>query len=402
MHAYAAEDPLFLAMNARGQRETDGELGDLCVGCHAPVAVALGETSDGLNLDELDAPLKGVTCFACHQAASVGELHNNGLRLALDNTMRGGISDPQSNTVHDSAWSPLHDRDNPRSSDMCGSCHDVVLPTGIHLERTYLQWSETLYADPDSFARLSCAACHLPGYDGVAVPGGKERRLHDHSMPGVDIALTPFPETTAQRAAVQDELDTALLGQLCASVLPEGTQVLAALDNVAAGHAFPSGAAHDRRLWVELKGFLDGEEVWAVADFADDEIVPPPGVADSSVWQFRDVAHKANDDIAHMFWEVERLEEYTIPGPLTLDPSNPDYAQTHATNIWLVPQEVDRITMRARMRPVGLDVVDDLIASGDLDPAIRDVMPVFDLGATVLEWTPTTATSQYGSFTCVP
>ena len=31
MHAYASEDPLFIAMNARGQRETNGELGDFCV-----------------------------------------------------------------------------------------------------------------------------------------------------------------------------------------------------------------------------------------------------------------------------------------------------------------------------------------------------------------------------------
>ena len=39
MHAYAAEDPVFLAMNARGQRETKGALGDFCVKCHAPMAV---------------------------------------------------------------------------------------------------------------------------------------------------------------------------------------------------------------------------------------------------------------------------------------------------------------------------------------------------------------------------
>ena len=40
MHAYAAEDPVFRAMNQRGQRETGGALGDFCVKCHAPMAVA--------------------------------------------------------------------------------------------------------------------------------------------------------------------------------------------------------------------------------------------------------------------------------------------------------------------------------------------------------------------------
>ena len=31
MHAYAADDPVFLAMNQRAQRETSGALGDFCV-----------------------------------------------------------------------------------------------------------------------------------------------------------------------------------------------------------------------------------------------------------------------------------------------------------------------------------------------------------------------------------
>ena len=36
MHAYAADDPVFLAMNKLGQEETGGALGDFCVRCHAP------------------------------------------------------------------------------------------------------------------------------------------------------------------------------------------------------------------------------------------------------------------------------------------------------------------------------------------------------------------------------
>src|SRR5262245_2570979 len=36
MHAYASDDPLFVAMNARGQREAN--IGPFCVKCHAPMA----------------------------------------------------------------------------------------------------------------------------------------------------------------------------------------------------------------------------------------------------------------------------------------------------------------------------------------------------------------------------
>lgn len=63
MHAYAADDPVFLAMNARGQRETEGELGAFCVQCHAPMAVEFDLTEDGLNLDAMPQKFKGVTCY---------------------------------------------------------------------------------------------------------------------------------------------------------------------------------------------------------------------------------------------------------------------------------------------------------------------------------------------------
>src|SRR5258708_7450078 len=39
MHAYAMKDPVFIAMNKRGQEETKGALGAFCVNCHAPMAV---------------------------------------------------------------------------------------------------------------------------------------------------------------------------------------------------------------------------------------------------------------------------------------------------------------------------------------------------------------------------
>jgi hypothetical protein len=39
------------------------------------------------------------------------------------------------------------------------------------------------------------------------------------------------------------------------------------------------------------------------------------------------------------------------------------------------------------MRPIGQDVLQDLVASGDLDPAIAAQMPTFTFG-TQIEWRP--------------
>ena len=79
MHAYASDDPVFIAMNKRGQRETNGQLGLFCVNCHAPMARRLNLTTDGLNLADVPQWAKGVTCFFCHSVDSVTGEHNNPL-----------------------------------------------------------------------------------------------------------------------------------------------------------------------------------------------------------------------------------------------------------------------------------------------------------------------------------
>ena len=116
MHAYASEDPIFRAMNAQGQVETGGELGDFCVQCHAPLAVELGLTTDGSNLDEVPEHLRGIGCAYCHQVDEVAGDHNNPLRFAGDALLRGPYRDPIENRAHDSAYSSLHDRDEFESS----------------------------------------------------------------------------------------------------------------------------------------------------------------------------------------------------------------------------------------------------------------------------------------------
>src|SRR5437773_4825089 len=99
MHAYASEDPVFLAMNQRGQRETNGALGAFCVNCHAPMAVREGATKDGLNLASLSPSLKGVTCFFCHTVDAVQGTHDAQLHLSDEPIMRGAFADPVPNTA---------------------------------------------------------------------------------------------------------------------------------------------------------------------------------------------------------------------------------------------------------------------------------------------------------------
>ena len=398
MHAFAAEDPVFVAMNARGQRETKGALGTFCVKCHAPLAVRDGATKDGLDLASLPAWQRGVTCYFCHSVAEVKGSHDAQLELATDGVLRAGLADPMPTAAHASAHSSLHDREQAASSSLCGSCHDIVTPNGTHLERTYAEWQSTVFSHEQG--RLTCSQCHMEGRQGLAaeVPGAPSRRTHGHAFPGVDVALADFPEREAQRAAVQRSLDTTLQAALCVKA---GALVEVVLDNVGAGHLFPSGASQDRRAWVEVVAWAGGKRIY------ESGVVPegqsPLTKPDADLWLFRDCLLDAKGAEVHMFWEATRYDSNQLPASTTIDPADPAFYATHVKRAFPrqggasteLPTPPDRVTMRVRLQPVGLDVLDGLVASGDLDGAVLAKMPTFDLAGATLEWTAASATLKY-------
>jgi hypothetical protein len=201
-HARAAQDPLFLAMNQRGQREAG--IGDFCVKCHAPMAVRTGATTDGLNLASLPSSLQGVTCYFCHSVDAVEGTHNNPLRLASDAVMRGALPEPLATPAHGSGYSALHDRDRLESSSLCGACHDIVNDHGTHLERTFAEWQGSVFSQP--VVGNSCGQCHMDQSQELRIagagPGAMPRRLHSHLFPAVDLPLErePEPELRQRRA----------------------------------------------------------------------------------------------------------------------------------------------------------------------------------------------------------
>ncbi len=413
MHAYASRDPVFLAMNRRGNEETSGALGTFCVKCHAPMAVVDGQSANGLDLEALPSSMQGVTCYFCHNAARVTGTHDNALELdtAQPTALRAGISDPAP-SPHRAGYSSLLSGSEPDSASLCGSCHDIRLPSPpgpatpsgepVALERTFAEWQQTLFApghDALNTSGISCVGCHMPaparGAVGALVPSGpSQRRLHDHLFPGVDRAspraasLIPGANPASNEAAVQGFLDTTLrVARLCVEYPTDPgdrqrIRVLADLDNVGAGHFWPSGAAQDRRAWVDLRVLVDEHVVYASGE-------PPAGtdllaLQDPDLWLFRDRAQKADGTDAHMFWDVAQIQAGTIPGPITRVVGAPGYDATHAVrsfpkapDAWIdAPFDPERlrVELRLRVQAIGFDVLDDLVASGHLEQAERDAM----------------------------
>jgi hypothetical protein len=408
MHAYAADDPVFVAMNARMQRETGGQSKDFCVGCHAPMAVRTGATTDGMNLAQLPQHLRGVTCVFCHEASSVEGTHDNPLKLAGDGVLRGAFADPAKSSPHRAARSPLHDREDPSSSQLCGACHDVITPHGAHIERTFAEWKDSLYAKTDAkptskvgsgLGQLSCGKCHMTGRTDVAADseGVPVRTVHDHAMPAVDVAVTPWPEAADQRRRVQEFLDGSLIAKLCVLQTPAGPTADITLDNAFAGHGFPSGASHDRRAWVEVVAFRGGQVVFQSGVVPDRKAVEAVQAAeDPNMWLLRDKLFDTSGGETHLFWQAARVEPSQLPAAVTNDPLDPRFYHQVKRSYALPFPPPDRLTMRVRMRPMDFALLDDLVASGDLAPDVLDRMPTFDLASTVKEWT------KDAGFGCVP
>ncbi|MFO7561543.1 MAG: multiheme c-type cytochrome [Enhygromyxa sp.] len=416
MHAYAADDPVFVAMNARGQRETEGELGDFCVRCHAPAAVALGLTEDGLNLAELPQRHRGVTCWFCHQADGIDGTHNNPLMLAFDGLMRADVPAPLEPQVHGVARSELFSRDSLASAKMCGSCHDIVTPAGAHIERTYAEWLASFYSDarPDDPDRpqlyaLTCNDCHMRRSTGpiAEFPGVRgDRDRHSHMFVGVDVAITDFPDAelgpqlrAEQRAAIEEVRKTSLCASLCVREEPDGAELTVWLHNEAAGHSWPSGATPDRRAWVELIARdAAGEPL-----FESGVLEPNQAIAeldDPWLWLLRDRLFDAEGHETHMFWEAASYESELLPVPDTFGASG--HQATWMSRSYPLSTMPERVTMRVLLRAMGREILVDLVESGDLDPALLDAFETFEVPPASLEWTaaeatPSTGEVDYGS-----
>jgi mono/diheme cytochrome c family protein len=255
MHAYAADESGLPGHEppcpARQPRDRD-----VCVQCHAPVAVREGLTKDGLNLDELPREKTGRHLLLLPLAQKVDGTHNNPLVLATYGTLFGPFDDPDpADAAQGEVLAPLRRRRRPSPRPQCGSCHDIQNLLGAHVERTFEEWQGTLFASTP--AGQSCAGCHMPvrKWAGVDAVVGRRARVHSHAFPAVESGPHPLPgREPAERAAAGGRAGAgstpSCRGRSAWNRRPGAFELT--LDNVSAGHSWPSGATPDRRAWVEL------------------------------------------------------------------------------------------------------------------------------------------------------
>jgi nitrate/TMAO reductase-like tetraheme cytochrome c subunit len=284
MHAYAAKSPVFDAMAAKAYRDTAGEIGTFCTGCHSPFGDAEGEGGALVASQRSDLSREGISCDYCHTAVEHdGQIGNNKL-INLPGELKLGPYADASDDEHPSLKS-----DFISSPEFCGSCHDVYKFPGLQIEQAYTEYASS----PSAASGQRCQDCHMsptPGVESaravgpIAVVNGIEypdRELSSHRFIGPDYSLIddfPYPDDLEASAIAQEEYMGQVQSLLENSVQirsvraemmddSETAEVLIELESLVAGHNVPTGFTSERQLWLHVWATnRSGDVLWETGD----------------------------------------------------------------------------------------------------------------------------------------
>lgn len=322
MHAYAFEDPVFIALNEIAQERSN--IGQFCVKCHSPFASLMQETQQGFMKSRVSPIARnGVSCDVCHASSDLTSGHSITV-FRLDGTKNGPISDPQPNEFHQSEHFPLF-----AESAYCRPCHNVLLPNDFLVEKTSMEWNDSYFdyhSTRDTTKLASCQTCHMPSYQGQAAIDGPQREVHRHTFIGVDIPLIDFPGRERTIRQVSELLQNAVSMTVTAPQeisASDSINITVSVFNNKTGHNVPSGTIFHREMWIELilsdalskmivysSGLLDGNSdlMSRNSEFVKNGTLPE----DTLLTLFNGVAYKDGKETP-FFWEATSVDNRTIP-----------------------------------------------------------------------------------------
>ncbi|RKZ13545.1 hypothetical protein DRQ53_13165, partial [bacterium] len=305
MMSQAARDPLFFASVAVAEQDAPSS-GDLCIRCHSPRGWFGGRSTDTSGASLTAEDRVGISCDFCHKlidpvyVEGVSPAEDEAILAALDqvppqsgngnyvlapSAPKRGPYDDALDTGHPVAESPFH-----RSSDLCGTCHDVSHPVFNNLgggdytpnafdaphgsfvtaemgsvERTYSEWLNSEFAstgvDLPQFGGVvaSCQDCHMADVTGKGANSGPVRTdlpLHDFTggntfMPLLVAAAYPAEVDVNQLNATIARAEVMLTKSGRLELTPDNAGVNVRVYNDT-GHKLPSGYPEGRRIWLNI------------------------------------------------------------------------------------------------------------------------------------------------------
>ena len=144
-------------------------------------------------------------------------------------------------------------------------------------------------------------------------------RLPRAQWPAIDQALTPFPETAEQAAAdparssIRRSRSSARrrsrrTGRPAASASIRPASSTVRVDSIGVGHTFPSGAAQDRRAWLEVIAYDATDNAIVFQSGVVPDGMDPEQIDDPNLFGLWDRTFKADGTPAHFFWDVARVD----------------------------------------------------------------------------------------------
>jgi hypothetical protein len=240
---------------------------------------------------------------------------------------------------------------------------------------------------------------------GPVAPGGVTRERHAHTFAAIDVAVTPWPEMEAQKAEISELLQVRTLQTaLCIGRLGGSSQVEVVMHNLGVGHSFPSGASSDRRVWLEVVAYQGDKVIYESGTklYENPTVDPARKIEligedkDPDLLLFRDCHFDKEGKPTELFGHAAEVVSRQLDANTTFLQTDPAYYKVNMVRRFpydsnkIITGVPDRVTLRTFVMPIGLEVLDDLVKSNDLDPAIVSRIPTFQVGETV-EWTPALA-----------
>jgi len=403
MHAYAATSPVFDAMAAKAFRDSAGEVGTFCTGCHTPQGTDLGEPGSTDHAGRSDLSREGVTCDVCHTAVGVHAGIGNG---PPDRDLGGPKYGPlgAQNMEHETEYSAF-----VTSPELCGSCHDVFAYPSLQIEQAYTEYVESPARQEDT----RCQDCHMgptPGMpserqvgpaavvDGLAYP---DRELSSHRFVGPDYSLIdafPYADDLDASALAQeayaDQVQALLNNAVTlrdAAVLDLG-EVRVVLESTTDGHRVPTGFTSERQLWVEVEVTdRDGAVVFRSGDLdAEGNLrdVHSPLVRSGSVELDEQLVNLQSQNLAGVEFREDKNEEPQDPVEVAF-PFEADWIQRRS----LEPREARQLawTFDGGVPPYAATVT---LHYRNLPPYVLTALQLDDLVPRLRIFTLATVTAQ--------